>query len=197
MPEQTVLFTISGICFFIGIFFWIWISKLLKKKNLSKKIKRGIQLEEKAAQLLIKKGYTILSHHQKISYTAQYNRTQIPIKLETDYIVAKKGKTFLVEVKSGEHTAHILYAATRRQILEYYCASSYDGYLLVNMYTQTVNTIHFPFKQRNRNKFGLIILLFSIIVYMLAFSSEPYKTYGILLIGFALFITGIQKVFNA
>jgi Holliday junction resolvase-like predicted endonuclease len=197
MSEQTVLLTLSGICFFIGIFFWLWLSKLLKKKKISRKIKKGIRLEEKAAQLLIKKGYTILSHHQKISYTAQYNKSQIPIKLETDYIVAKKGKTFLVEVKSGEHTAHIQYAATRRQILEYYCASSYDGYLLVNMYSQTINTIHFPFKQKNRNKYGLILFLFSIIIYMLAFSCEPYKTYGILLIGIALFITGIHKMFNA
>ncbi len=151
----------------------------LKTRKQNKKIKRGIVLEEQAAKFLEQKGYTIVSHHKKIRYTLKLNNESHTINLETDYTAQKNGRSFLVEVKSGENTANMFYAPTRRQILEYYCATNYEGYLLVDMNSKKITEIAFPFKKSENVSFGKIAFIFLLGVFILvtSYTFTPYDMY--------------------
>lgn len=147
------LVTIFLLGFIVALFLYNW----YRKRNRQKRIARGIQLENDAAYFLKKKGFVIIHKHFPLQYTLEIDAKKQVIKLEADYIVSKHNRTLLVEVKSGEHTAHILYAPTRRQLLEYYCASEFDGYLLVDMHHKTITEIEFPFKKKSKKNQGGVI----------------------------------------
>lgn len=169
-----VLFTIiSGITTFFLI-------RYFDRKKIEKKIQRGIELEHEAAHFLKKQGYRIVSYHTPIGYTIKVNDVAISISLELDYIVSKHGKTYVAEVKSGEHTATIHYAQTRRQLLEYAVASKYDGYLLVDMHRKKIDEIAFPldiqYATPSYVKYGIAML--GIAVCMLNFAYAEYTTIG-------------------
>ena len=67
------------------------------------------------------------------------------VKLRADYLVSRRGRRFVAEVKSGpggsppRHTA-----ATRRQLLEYWAVFQVDGILLVDGESRQVHEITFP-----------------------------------------------------
>lgn len=169
-----VLFTIigGGISFFLIRFF--------ERKKIQKKIKIGIECEHEAAHFLKKNRYTIVAYHTSISYTIQENGKNILIPLELDYVVSKNGKTYVAEVKSGEHTATIRYAQTRRQLLEYAVATKYDGYLLIDMHHKTINSIEFPLNIRYRipSLISYGILLLGIAVFLVNFAFKEYNIAG-------------------
>ncbi|MFO7868287.1 MAG: hypothetical protein R6U95_03190 [Bacteroidales bacterium] len=177
MPADTELWFYL-LCFVLGICFWLWFSKKKARHLQQKKIKRGLKLEEQAAKILTKNGYNILSNHEKFHYSLYDNTKKITIHLESDYVVSKRNKTFLVEVKSGEHTAHITYAATRRQLLEYYCASNFDGYILINMHTKTLHTITFPFTKK-KHRTHIFFILLGISIGAALWIPSPYNYYTI------------------
>lgn len=169
-----VLFTITGgvITFFLIRFY--------DRKKVQKKILQGIKLEHEAQHLLKKEGYNIISHHAPLLYTIKQDNIPIPIQLELDYVVSKNGKTFFAEVKSGEHTATIHYAPTRRQMLEYAVAGNYNGYLLVDMFHKKIHHIEFPIHIKRKHpryfKYGLVCIGIAIILANFAF--KEFSTIG-------------------
>jgi len=167
-----------------------------KNKKTRKKSEKGIQLENEAANFLKKKGYKILSHHKNLFYSLKENNKEIKIQIETDYTVSKNGRDFLVEVKSGENTSTIKYANTRRQLLEYYCASNYEGYLLVDMHNKTITEIEFPFKQNDTYAFIKIIsiVLFAILIGCIGFLPEKFIIYPLIIISIWL-ITRAKSIY--
>ena len=66
--------------------------------------------------------------------------------MRIDYLVKKRGKVYVVEVKSGEKTSYITNRETRRQMLEYYFAYQPKGILLLNMKNKSISEVKFQFK---------------------------------------------------
>jgi hypothetical protein len=169
-----VLFTIIG---GITTFFLI---QFLTRLKIKKKIKRGIKLEHDAQTFLIQQGYSIQAYHLPISYTLNLDNKPITIGLELDYIISKNGKTYVAEVKSGEHTATVYYAQTRRQILEYAIATKYDGYLLIDMHHKKIHKIQFPLEKQyfipTYIKIGVILIASTILLFTLML--QKYYIYG-------------------
>lgn len=153
------------------------INSYISNKRNFKKIKRGYLLEEKAADFLLKNKYSIISHHQKFEYSLIDNNQKIKINLESDYVVSKNNKTYLVEVKSGENTANIQYAPTRRQVLEYFFATNFDGYLLLDMNKEEIHEIEFPYKKATEKNTALttVLIFLGIIIIGLLFLTNTYK----------------------
>jgi hypothetical protein len=181
---------LSFILVFIFIIGYKLNSYISKKRNL-KKIKRGILLEEKAADFLIKHNYSINSHHQKFEYSLIDNNQKIKINLESDYIVTKNNKTYLVEVKSGDNTANIQYAPTRRQILEYFFATNFDGYLLLDMNKEEIHEIEFPYKKATEKNTALstVLIFVGIIIIGSIFLPNTYKYMVCIPLGILIIIT--------
>ena len=65
------------------------------------------------------------------------------VDLRADYLVAKGGRTFVAEVKTGRVAPRIESPATRRQLLEYRFAFDVDGVLLVDVDAESVREIAF------------------------------------------------------
>lgn len=194
MNRDLIIIIVSS---FLALYMFHLIGKYVQRKKKSRQISRGIKLENQAARLLKDNGFKIIQHHYNLSYTILENNKPRKIELEADYIVEKNAKTYLVEVKSGEHTATVSYAPTRRQILEYYNATEFEGYILVNMHAKTITEISFPFKTSNSNKYIKVIAIFliGIMIVGLHLHLTKYNSYIAIFIG-CILILKCKSIYN-
>jgi hypothetical protein len=66
------------------------------------------------------------------------------VELRADYLVARDGREYIAEVKTGEAADSLSNSATRRQLLEYQLAFAVDGILLVCPERGRIHAIEFP-----------------------------------------------------
>jgi hypothetical protein len=77
----------------------------------------------------------------KASYDLLVDGRRLSIALRADYVVERRGRWFVAEVKSGETAPSLETPATRRQLLEYRIAFAVDGVLLVDAERDTVHEV--------------------------------------------------------
>jgi len=123
----------------------------LEKWRLAQRAEHAASAEAWAAHLLRDAGYDILGAQVKTSYVLGVDRREMVIGLRADYVVRRKGRTFVAEVKSGRYAPSLETAATRRQLLEYLLAFDVDGVLLVDAEAGQIQQItFFPTETRTR-----------------------------------------------
>ena len=164
-----ILFISGGI---ICLFLFIKIGNWLRAKRLRKRFSRSRQAEKEAEKILKKNGYVILDAQKSkpllITIGDKIHRYLVRI----DYLARKRGKVYVVEVKSGEKIPYITNRETRRQMLEYYLAYQPSGILLLNMKNKTISEVKFQFESTIRQKviklvYFLAGAIFSLILYYL------------------------------
>lgn len=164
-----ILFISGGV---ICLFLYIKISNCLRAKRLRKRFSKSRQAEKEAEKILRKKGYKIIDIQKSkplfITIGDKIHRYLVRI----DYLVKKRGKVYVVEVKNGEKTSYITNRETRRQMLEYYFAYQPKGILLLNMKSRTISEVKFQFKNVFRQWIIKIIyflagVIFAIFLYYL------------------------------
>jgi hypothetical protein len=67
-------------------------------------------------------------------------------------VVKKKGKTYIVEVKSGTSAIHLKNISTRRQLLEYDFVVENDGMFILDMENENMQLVEFQSKQERKDK---------------------------------------------
>ena len=171
--ENIVLIFILFICG--GIFclvLFIKISNWLRTRRLRKRFSKSRQAEKEAEKILRKNGYAIIDAQKSkpllITMGDKIHRYLVRI----DYLVRKRGKVFVVEVKSGEKIPYITNRETRRQMLEYYLAYQPCGILLLNMKNKNISEVKFQFEITLRQKvikivYFLLGAVFSLVLYYL------------------------------
>lgn len=156
----------------ICLFLFIKIGNWLRSKRLRKRFSRSRQAEKEAEKILKKNGYVILDAQKSkpllITIGDKIHRYLVRI----DYLARKRGKVYVVEVKSGEKIPYITNRETRRQMLEYYLAYQPSGILLLNMKNKTISEVKFQFESTIRQKviklvYFLAGAIFSLILYYL------------------------------
>ena len=173
-----------------------------KRQKQKKRFKRGSELETKAKYFLKRQGYKILQEQAVYYHMFKANGKEKKAKLIIDYVVRKKGKTFLVEVKSGQSAISIQNKFTRRQILEYDFVIENNGILLLDMEHEILELIEFKSKTEKPFKPSVKFLIF----WMSIGIFTPYWTIKILIFSIAIvfwffpqvlmhLITRIYKVF--
>jgi hypothetical protein len=105
---------------------------------------RALAAEAWAARLLARAGYTVLGSQVKGGYDLWIDGRRVSIELRADYVVERRGRLFVAEVKSGELAPSLDTAATRRQLLEYRIAFAVDGVLLVDGESGSIHDVVFP-----------------------------------------------------
>ncbi|RKX91561.1 MAG: hypothetical protein DRP84_11430 [Spirochaetes bacterium] len=164
-----ILFISGGI---ICLFLFIKIGNWLRAKRLRKRFSKSRQAEKEAEKVLKKNGYVILDAQKSkpllITIGDKIHRYLVRI----DYLARKRGKVYVVEVKSGEKIPYITNRETRRQMLEYYLAYQPSGILLLNMKNKTISEVKFQFESTIRQKviklvYFLAGAIFSLILYYL------------------------------
>ena len=99
--------------------------------------------EDHAEGLLVGRGYAILGRQCAGSWEVMLDGASTTIALRADYLVARGGRRFVAEVKTGRVAPRIESAATRRQLLEYRFAFDVDGVLLVDAERDRVSEVVF------------------------------------------------------
>ncbi len=117
-----------------------WYRRLVRQRRWS----RSRSAESEAPRLLEKLGYGVLGAQVEGSYSLLVDGQPIEVPLRADYIVRRRGRRFVAEVKSGRFAPRLDTAATRRQLLEYLIAFQVDGVLLVDGEARRVHQVEFP-----------------------------------------------------
>jgi len=169
--------TIFNFILFIGggiicLVLFIKIGNWLRAKRLRKRFSKSRQAEKEAEKILRKNGYAIIDTQKSkpllITIGDKIHRYLVRI----DYLARKRGKVFVVEVKSGEKIPYITNRETRRQMLEYYLAYQPCGILLLNMRNKSISEVKFQFENTMRQKviklvYFLAGAIFSLVLYYL------------------------------
>lgn len=110
---------------------------------------RALEAEAWAGRLLSRAGYKVVGEQVKGSYDLLVDGRRMSISLRADYVVERRGRWYVAEVKSGNLAPSLETAATRRQLLEYRVAFAVDGVLLVDGEEGSIHEVVFPSKLRD------------------------------------------------
>jgi hypothetical protein len=123
-----------------------WTQRWIVSWRMRRQAARAIAAEAWAARLLARAGYELVGSQVKGAYDLSVDGRRVTIELRADYVVRRKGRSFVAEVKSGALAPSLETAATRRQLLEYRIAFAVDGVLLVDGETGEIHEVVFPAK---------------------------------------------------
>lgn len=106
--------------------------------------------EARAAHVLRACGYEVLGEQVTTQYRIRIDDDEREVVVRCDFVVARGGRRFVAEVKTGRFAPRIETSATRRQLLEYGIAFGVDGVLLVDMEAERVHSFLFPMPSSER-----------------------------------------------
>ena len=99
--------------------------------------------EVDAAGVLRRHGYKVLAAQVEHAWMIAIDGEDHEVEMRADYLVARKGKRYIAEVKTGQVAPNLTCAPTRRQLLEYAMAYPVDGVLLLDMETEMLHEVCF------------------------------------------------------
>jgi hypothetical protein len=113
---------------------------------------RALDAEAWAARLLEQSGYRVIGSQVPATYELCVDGRPLSIVVRADYIVERRGRRFVAEVKSGTLAPSLETAATRRQLLEYAIAFPVEGVLLVDAEAGLVHEVAFVARAQTTTK---------------------------------------------
>jgi hypothetical protein len=123
-----------------------WLGSFFVAWRLRRQARRASAAEIRAARLLARAGFDLVGSQVRGTYELAIDGRPMTILLRADYVVRRRGRSFVAEVKSGHFAPSLENAATRRQLLEYRMAFAVDGVLLVDGETGRIHEVVFPSK---------------------------------------------------
>ncbi len=105
-------------------------------------LRHGVRAEGRAERLLNKRGFKVIARQPERTWYPLVDGKSTPITVRGDFLVRKKRREFLVEVKTGA-SASLQVAVTRRQLLEYACVFEVDGLFLLDADRDTLVRVDF------------------------------------------------------
>ncbi|MEM8882694.1 MAG: hypothetical protein AAGD14_01335 [Planctomycetota bacterium] len=106
--------------------------------------RQGRRGEARAIRLLRRAGYRVVATQPTAKASVRVDDRLEEYALRGDFLVRRRRRLYLAEIKGGAESAGVHHRATRRQLLEYACAFEVDGLLLVDTENGAVHTISFP-----------------------------------------------------
>jgi hypothetical protein len=106
---------------------------------------RSLAGEAEAERLLARLGFEVLDRQVGLDWAIECDGEDHPVLLRADLLVERDGRRYVAEVKTGISAPLLTNAATRRQLLEYCVAYRVESVLLVDVETDSVREISFPF----------------------------------------------------
>jgi hypothetical protein len=99
--------------------------------------------EALAEKLLVRAGYRIEARQATERWSVRVDGEAHEVTLRADFVVARRGRRYVAEVKTGQTAPDVAAPATRRQLLEYRCAFAVDGVLLVDAEARRIHAVDF------------------------------------------------------
>ena len=100
--------------------------------------------ERAAVGVLQAQGYQVVDRQVTGRWSLWVDGHDLPVHSRADLLVARGGRRFVAEIKTGDLAVDPTRPATRRQLLEYLLAFDVAGVLLVDMVQGTVHEVRFP-----------------------------------------------------
>jgi Holliday junction resolvase-like predicted endonuclease len=142
MPIVHVLPWIGLLAVLAGAAAW-WLRGYLRLVVFRRRMARGRDGEARAAGLLRRRGYEVLDDQPSRRSGLWVDGNWRPVSVRADYLVARRGRTYVVEVKTGNSAPDPTETATRRQLLEYRHVYDADGVILVDMNRGRLHRVRF------------------------------------------------------
>jgi hypothetical protein len=111
---------------------------------------RAVDGEVAAFALLERAGYAVLERQVVGSWTVRADGEPVTFGLRADYLVARQGRRYIAEVKTGRLAPRLSHGPTRRQLLEYGAAFDVDGVILVDADAETLVHVDIDLFARDR-----------------------------------------------
>ena len=146
-----------------GVAVW-WIGRTWRRFGLRRRFQRGQKAEARAARLLVRAGYEILGEQVEAKGEVEVDGEIREFPVRGDYLVAKRGKNYVAEVKSGKRAPRVSNAKTRRQLFEYLWVYPVDGVLLVDMEEEAIHEVRWPGLSPRPRTRGLGPLVLGVVV---------------------------------
>jgi hypothetical protein len=121
----------------------LWLSSWHDRRSRCRRVARAQRAERDAAGLLEAHGFAVLGRQVRQSWSLVADADEVEFTLIADYLVERRGRRWVAEVKTGERALDLRHAPTRRQLLEYRQAFAVDGVLLVDAEGQSLRSVHF------------------------------------------------------
>ena len=103
--------------------------------------RRAVAGELRAEPMLRRAGYEVVARQARATWTVYADGEPLEIGLRADLLVARGGRSYVAEVKTGRLAPRLDHAATRRQLLEYRMVFGVDGVLLVDAEAERVTVV--------------------------------------------------------
>ena len=144
--------------------FGLFVRRLLRSRVAHRRARRSLRGEKRAAALLRDHGYRVQDAQLTTTYHPRLGGQRWPVVLRADYLVARHGKQYVAEVKTGGRAPSLGHPPTRRQLLEYSVAFEVDGVLLVDVEAGLVQQVEFPRRAAPRGVPVWLVGLFAAVV---------------------------------
>jgi hypothetical protein len=102
----------------------------LRRRRVRAHFRRAAQAERAAASLLRRAGYRVVEVQPEHHIRFRFGGRLLGATVRADYLVRRRLRTYVVEVKSGERAPDPSCRATRRQLREYCAVFPYPVLLL-------------------------------------------------------------------
>ena len=148
--NQIVLFVVLiCFCMFTGAYIFYKISTFLRLRLFAKRMKRGEVGEEIGKAYLIKHGFTIIEEQPRESSIILIDGVPNKYNVRADFLVERKGRRSIVEVKTGNVSTNPTSTNSRRQLLEYSHIYDVDDLLFFDAESKKLQKISFPDYKRS------------------------------------------------
>ena len=144
MDWQTALILILG---FLLVITWAWGAGRVRRGNM-RRLHRAQDGESRAERLLTARGYQILDRQVTERWALHIDGTPVPVSCRADLLVGRGRRRYIAEVKTGARAPDPTNPATRRQLLEYLLAFEVDGVLLIDMESEAIRKVDYPWTNR-------------------------------------------------
>ncbi len=128
----------------VGALLAWWLPRAARRRRLGARFARSRRLEAEAAGLLERAGYDVLATQVTAACVVSRGGTPVDADIRADYLVARRGRVYIAEAKSGPRATDLRDRGTRRQLLEYAVTYDVDGVLLVDTEAGEVVEVGFP-----------------------------------------------------
>jgi hypothetical protein len=110
---------------------------------------RAVDGERSALAVLERAGYEVVERQVPGSWTVRADGEPVTFGLRADYLVAREGRRYIAEVKTGRLAPRLAHGPTRRQLLEYSAAFDVEGVILVDADAETITHVEIDLFDRN------------------------------------------------
>lgn len=100
-----------------------------------------------AEKLLKKNGYSVVDRQVVGQWWVGVDGEEVEAQVRADFLVKKRRRVYVAEVKTGRLVTDPMFPATRRQLLEYHLVFDVDGVLLVDAENRQIHRVDFPVRR--------------------------------------------------